>query len=121
MNIEPSTDLFSNKLAKFNKKLQHLGTVNNLSIMQQPSGAEVRILGVFTTVKRGTNQNGNKWAFAVLQDNYGSIELAIAPKSYPAVANALRVGTAVLVRGALDVGNTMRVIDVVEITKLKDL
>ena len=66
------------------------------------SGTQVRIAGFITDSRVINTKKGKMMAFATLEDQTGSIEATIFPKTYEAIASKFANGIPVLVYGKLE-------------------
>src|SRR5574337_409601 len=81
----------------------------------------VTVCAIVTAVKEITTKSGDRMAFVTLEDMAGTVEAVAFPELYKANLLHLVKGTAVMVRGQVDVGEEVVKLLLTEVSPLSDI
>ena len=102
--------LTGHPLARFREVALRLGAVAIADLAQRAVGARLTLFGQVTALKEIPTKNGDRMAFATLEDMGGSVELTIFPGPFKAAAALLRSREPIIVRGRVDDTDKGRVV-----------
>ncbi len=102
--------LTGHPLARFREVALRLGAVPIADLAQRAVGARLTLFGQVTALKEIPTKNGDRMAFATLEDMGGSVELTIFPGPFKAAAALLRSREPIVVRGRVDDTDKGRVV-----------
>lgn len=77
--------------------------VTSESMREQPDGEDAAMAGVITVIRLSKTKKNDTMAFLTVEDQYGSYEAVVFPRTYQEHANHLALGRAVVLHGTLDV------------------
>jgi|YNPBryBLVA2012_1023415.scaffolds.fasta_scaffold04253_1 DNA polymerase-3 subunit alpha len=86
-------------LEQYAEKIRELATHTSDTLEGLARGAEVALCGLLTSVQRRRTREGRPWAAAQLEDSYGTADLVVFGQHYERLAESLKEGEAVLLRG----------------------
>lgn len=81
----------------------------------------VTVCAIVTAVKEITTKSGDRMAFVTLEDTAGTVEAVAFPELYKANLLHLAKGTAVMVKGQVDVGEEVVKLLLAEVSPLSDV
>jgi DNA polymerase-3 subunit alpha len=81
------------------EQAQRSGAITIADLASQADGARVVLCGLIGAVREINTKNGDRMAFATLEDMDGAIELTIFPETFRQSAAHLKSGVPLLVRG----------------------
>ena len=87
---------------------QRLGAIAIADLASREDGARVLLCGLATAVREINTKNGDRMAFATLEDMEGAVELTIFPETFRQCGAHLRSGAPLLVRGKVEGSATTR-------------
>jgi DNA polymerase-3 subunit alpha len=81
---------------------QRLGAIAIADLASRDDGSRVVLCGLVGAVREINTKNGDRMAFATLEDMEGAVELTIFPETFRQTAPHLKSGVPLLVRGKLE-------------------
>ncbi len=81
---------------------QRLGAIGTADLASREDGARVVLCGLVGAIREINTKNGDRMAFATLEDMDGAIEITIFPETFRQSAGHLRSGVPLLVRGRVE-------------------
>jgi len=85
-----------------------LGAIGTGDLASREDGARVLVCGLVGPMREINTKNGDRMAFATLEDMDGSVELTVFPETFRQSGGHLRSGVPLLVRGRVEGGNAAR-------------
>lgn len=82
-----------------NPRVPHLTSTPQLTKSQD--GAVIHISGIIRCLWKRVTSKNRPWAFLILQDHAGKVEVAVYPDAYPRCIQGLMVGVRVTITGEL--------------------
>jgi DNA polymerase-3 subunit alpha len=108
-------------LARHSDAIKRFSTCDTAGLIERADKEEVSVCGIVTGIKLLNTRKGDRMAFVTLEDLSGFVEMVVFPETYTQVADLLNSEEALLVKGALDVGEEACKILVNEVLALKDV
>ncbi|MBI3456031.1 MAG: DNA polymerase III subunit alpha [Candidatus Rokubacteria bacterium] len=87
---------------------QRLGGIGTGDLASREDGSRVVLCGLVGAIREINTKNGDRMAFATLEDMDGAIELTIFPETFRQSGGHLRSGVPLLVRGRVEGSTTAR-------------
>ncbi len=84
------------------EQARRLGAIGIGDLASREDGARVLLCGLVGAMREINTKNGDRMAFATLEDMDGAVELTIFPETYRQSAAQLKSGAPVLVRGKVE-------------------
>jgi len=84
------------------EQAQRLGAVAIADLASREDGSRVLLCGLVGAVREINTKNGDRMAFATLEDMDGAVELTIFPETFRQSAGHLKSGVPLLVRGKVE-------------------
>jgi DNA polymerase-3 subunit alpha len=81
---------------------QRLGAIGTADLQGREDGSRVVLCGLVAAVREINTKNGDRMAFATLEDMDGALEITIFPETFRQSGGHLRSGVPLLVRGKLE-------------------
>jgi DNA polymerase-3 subunit alpha len=81
---------------------QRMGAIAIADLASREDGARVALCGLIGAVREINTKNGDRMAFATLEDMEGAVELTIFPETFRQSAAHLKSGVPLLVRGKVE-------------------
>jgi DNA polymerase-3 subunit alpha len=81
---------------------QRLGAIGTADLQGREDGSRVVLCGLVAAVREINTKNGDRMAFATLEDMDGAVEITIFPETFRQGGGHLRSGVPLLVRGKLE-------------------
>ncbi len=91
------------------------------SRLQEWAGRTVTIAGIVTALSLKTTKRGDRFAIFTLEDQYGSLKVLVWPETFHKASGILRSDALVVVRGKLELGESMATLVAEEIVTLEEL
>jgi DNA polymerase-3 subunit alpha len=87
---------------------QRQGAIGIGDLASREDGSRVVLCGLVSALREINTKNGDRMAFATLEDMDGALEVTIFPETFRQSAACLRAGAPVLVRGKVEGGTATR-------------
>jgi DNA polymerase-3 subunit alpha len=81
---------------------QRLGAIGTADLASREDGTRVVLCGLVGAMREINTKNGDRMAFATLEDMDGALEITIFPETFRQSAGHLRSGAPLLVRGRVE-------------------
>ncbi len=81
---------------------QRLGAIDTADLASREDGSRVLLCGLIGAMREINTKNGDRMAFATLEDMDGAVELTIFPETFRQSAAHLKSGAPLLVRGKVE-------------------
>ncbi|MBI4013372.1 MAG: DNA polymerase III subunit alpha [Candidatus Rokubacteria bacterium] len=81
---------------------QRLGAIGTADLQGREDGSRVVLCGLVSAMREINTKNGDRMAFATLEDMDGAVELTIFPETFRQSAAHLKSGAPLLVRGKVE-------------------
>jgi DNA polymerase-3 subunit alpha len=107
-------------LAKHAGRLKELSAVELGAVEGKRSGEEITVAGVVVNVRPMRSRKGDRWAIFTLQDMTGMLDLLAFPEAFGRLEGMLRAGSALLVKGRVNVEEVGTRIVVMEARPVED-
>jgi DNA polymerase-3 subunit alpha len=108
-------------LARHSDAIKRFSTCDTAGLIERADKEEVSVCGIVTGIKLLNTRKGDRMAFVTLEDLSGFVEMVVFPETYTQAAELLNSEEALLVKGAVDVGEDACKILVNEVLALKDV
>jgi DNA polymerase-3 subunit alpha len=108
-------------LARHSDVIKRFSTCDTAGLIERADKEEVTVCGIVTGIKLLNTRKGDRMAFVTLEDLSGFVEMVVFPETYTEAAELLNSEEALLVKGAVDVGEDACKILVNEVLSLKDV
>ncbi|MCK4509672.1 MAG: DNA polymerase III subunit alpha, partial [Desulfuromonadales bacterium] len=108
-------------LARHSDAIKRFSTCDTAGLIERADKEEVSVCGIVTGIKLLNTRKGDRMAFVTLEDLSGFVEMVVFPETYTKAADLLNSEEALLVKGAVDVGEDACKILVNEVLALKDV
>jgi DNA polymerase-3 subunit alpha len=90
-------------LEKYAGRLKELKAVDMGSVEGRRNGEEIRVAGIVVSMRPMRSRKGARWAIFTLQDLTGVQELLAFPETFARMEGLLKVGSALLIKGRVNV------------------
>jgi DNA polymerase-3 subunit alpha len=90
------------------EQAQRLGAIGTADLSSREDGSRVLVCGLVGAMREINTKNGDRMAFATLEDMDGAVELTVFPETFRQSAVHLKSGAPVLVRGKVEGSATAR-------------
>jgi len=107
-------------LGKYAGRLKDLGVAELSTLEGRRNGEELKVAGIIFTVRSMRSRKGDRWAVFTLQDMTGVLELLAFPESFQRFEPLIKVGTALLVKGRVNVEDAGTRLVVMEVQPLEN-
>jgi DNA polymerase III subunit alpha len=84
------------------EQAQRLGAVGTTDLASREDGSRVLLCGLVGAMREINTKNGDRMAFATLEDMDGAVEITIFPETFRQSATHLKSGVPLLVRGKVE-------------------
>jgi DNA polymerase III subunit alpha len=91
-------------LDRYADDVRRFSTANTVSIAERDDKSEVRICGIVASLADKITKKGDRMAFAMIEDQLGSIEVMVFPDVYSRVSEYLKSDEPLLVTGTVEIG-----------------
>jgi len=108
-------------LDRYASDIRKFSTADTSSLMDRADRSEVRICGVVASLTEKITKKGDRMAFALLEDQQGSVEVMVFPDVYAKCSAYLKGEEPLLVTGTVEKGEESCKVKAVEITVLGSL
>jgi DNA polymerase-3 subunit alpha len=105
-------------LARYAADVKRLTTADTATLRGNADKSEVRICGIVASLNEKITKKGDRMAFAVLEDQIGSVELMVFPDTYAKTSAFLKTDEPLLVTGIVDVSEENYKVKAMEIVPL---
>jgi DNA polymerase-3 subunit alpha len=110
-------------LARYADDVKRLTTADTVTLRAKADKSEVRICGIVASLNEKITKKGDRMAFAVLEDQIGSVELMVFPDTYVKASVFLKTDEPLLVNGIVDVSEEnckVKALDVIPLSVAKE-
>jgi DNA polymerase-3 subunit alpha len=110
-------------LDRYGDDVRRFSTVTTATISERSDKTEVRLCGIVSSLSEKITKKGDRMAFALIEDQMGSVELMVFPDVYGKCSPFLKTDDPLLVTGILEVGEEsckIRATDVSPLGALKE-
>ena len=89
-------------LARYAADVKRLTTTDTATLREKKDKSEVRICGIVASLSEKITKKGDRMAFAVLEDQIGSVEIMVFPDVFTRVSEFLKTDDPLLVTGIVE-------------------
>ncbi len=110
-------------LDRYADDVKRFATANTASLQEKEDRSEVRLCGIVASLTEKITKKGDRMAFALIEDQMGSVEAMVFPDVYGKVSEYLKGEEPLLVTGSVEIGEEsckVRVTDIVQLGTLKE-
>ena len=110
-------------LDRYGDDVRRFSTVTTATLSERSDKTEVRLCGIVSSLSEKITKKGDRMAFALIEDQLGSVELMVFPDVYGKCSPFLKTDDPLLVTGILEVGEEsckIRATDVSPLGSLKE-
>ncbi|HLP99732.1 MAG TPA: OB-fold nucleic acid binding domain-containing protein, partial [Candidatus Limnocylindria bacterium] len=108
-------------LEKYAGRLKELKAVDLGAVEGRRSGEEITVAGIIVSIRPMRSRKGARWAIFTLQDLTGVQELLAFPEACARMEGILKVGTALLIKGRVNIEEAGTRVVVVEAHPLEQM
>lgn len=108
-------------LDRYASDIRKFASADTSSLMDRADRSEVKICGVVASLTEKITKKGDRMAFALLEDQKGSVEVMVFPDVYAKCSAFLKGEEPLLVTGTVDKGEESCKVKALEITDLGSL
>jgi DNA polymerase III subunit alpha len=110
-------------LDRYAADVKKFSTVSTSSLAEKSDKAEVKLCGIVATLTEKITKRGDRMAFALIEDQVGTVEVMVFPDVYGKCAPFLKSDEPLLISGTVESGEEsckIRAMDIVALGTLKE-